>query len=355
MELNRAELLETLKRVSPALADDKNPLVPVLSHLCFDGKNVTAYDNIVAMRTRCKTEFTGALPGSLMLSMLNASAAERVVIEPNESGVQLRVGRAKLKMAMLSAEDFMFRKPEYTGAPSLVLDEKMVALFRTAVRSASASMEDSSKSGITLVFDKRLTLYSTDSVTLVRCKSANQVKPELAGKSFIMPERFCNLMLRIGTKELFITEQDDMVAISDNVILYGRVIQGAQPEQFESVFAKCLTEGFAEIPPLLERCLERCRLVDNKWVTLTYEPGRLGLTSTGSNGVLEDSVKFDQGSNEVTIVTRAECVMKYLDVANGIRVSSNSVMLTGDGFQVLVAVQSNKPAAQSDDTPVTDD
>ncbi len=335
----RLDLLGVLKKVSPALAT--KPVVPIFDHLCFTGEHVFAYDDVVAMRASCKLDFKGALPGSLLLSMLGASAVDNVCFEVIDSEVQLKLGRAKLKLASLSPDDFLFRAPDYSTATKLVLDDKLIGALKIAARSASATLGDNSKLGITVVFGRKcLTLYATDGMTLVRCIVPVR-SPDLDGQSVIMPERFYSLMLRMGAKELLLTDQGDLVALGNGLELFGRVIQGAKPEQYVAVLDRIQidTVPSADVPPILYRCLERALLVNRDLVTLSYEAGRLHLLSEGNGSELRDSAKIDLGSEAIVVTTSAECVMRYLDAVNRVGISDRGVVLDGPSTVVLVAVQ----------------
>ncbi len=344
MELVRADLLELLKRVQPALADSRQSLLPVLSHLCFDGKYVTAYNNTVAMRVRCNLDFKGALPGSLLLSMLESAVVDNVVLTVvDEAIVTMKLGRATLKLSSLPETDFMFKRPTYASATKLVMDEKLTNAFRVAARSASVIVDDSSKSGITATFgSKFLTLYATNSRTLVRCKVPLRA-PDLEGQSFIIPEQFYSLLLRTESKELLITEQGDLVGLGNGVELYGRVLQDAKPApaDYEAVFKASRLGDVpkADVPAMLIRSLEQARLVNRDLTTLSYSTGKLSLLSTGQGSELRGSAKIDLGEGSLSVITGAESLLRYLDLTKRIGLSTHSVVMEGDGFVVLVAVQ----------------
>jgi hypothetical protein len=162
-----------------------------------------------------------------------------------------------------------------------------------------------------------------------------------------MPERFHSLLLRMGAKELLFTEQGDMVGLGNGLELYGRVVQGAAPEQYENVIEASRLGDVpkADVPAILTRCLERARLVNKELTTLSYEPGKLNLLSTGQGSELRDSAKIDLGDESLEVTTGAESLLRYLDVTKQIGLSNHSVVMEGDGFVVLVAVQQERAAA----------
>ena len=49
MKINRIELLSILKTAAPALSSNKN-LVEVMAYFWFDGKTVSAYDDMIGIQ-----------------------------------------------------------------------------------------------------------------------------------------------------------------------------------------------------------------------------------------------------------------------------------------------------------------
>jgi hypothetical protein len=353
MELIRSELLNILKRVSPALGDDKQKLIPVLSHLCFDGESVVAYDNCVALRSPCSLGgFIGALPGGLLLSMLGSHAIDKMSLEPCDGGVMLKIGRMTLRLASLSDSSFLFRRPVLDGAVRIAVTNELLGMFRLLLRSVSSSKTDSGfMLGVTIDFGvKYMFMYATDSRAVVRCRLP-MVVPELLNKPLQLTERFVELLQRLARQgdEMLITSGGDVVVrIADGVELFGRVIQDTKPEQYESVLtaSKFDTLDRPELPVTLSRCIDRAGLVDADNIRLTYDSGSLEVYSKGPCGELQDSVKVDMGANgRVSVWTHPGCLGRYLDVAKYVGMSDHSVVLQTTGVLVLVAVAAGPIAA----------
>jgi len=338
----RSELLNTLKCVSPALRTDK--YAAVLSQLRFDGKYVTAYDNVVALRTPCDLPLEGGIVGDLLLSMLSSSNAAEVTCIIKDSEATFKLGRTRLKLAVLPTSEFLFKPPELVGT-KLPLDDKLLTAMKLVARSGTAGLDVVGRSGMTLSFSKRqLTLYATDDVTIVRA-SIPAKAAALSGKSLILSERFYSLLLKqSGMDSLCFTDSGDVLASSESVELFGRVLDGADPVQFEKVFDSMKLKDVpkVDVPLGLARCLQRALVLSKDMTTFSYADGRLSLHTVGFGGEVRDSVKANFGSKPIEVCTCAESLLRYLDGAERIGLSDRCMVVEGPGFEALVAVRKKK-------------
>jgi DNA polymerase III sliding clamp (beta) subunit (PCNA family) len=317
---------------------------PILDHFCFDGKTVVAYDDIVALRTLCKVEIEGALPGSKLLSILASSTSEEAACTVDGSEATFKLGRTRLKLQALLQEDFLFKEPNKDGE-KLILDEQLSKCFDLAILSADPDQSSGNRTGVTIAFEKkRVTFYSTDNLSLFRM-TASHKSPALAGKAFILPERFYSLLLKLGVNAtLTFTDNGDVIGTSSDTELFGRVVSGADAKQFEAVFDRSNLEEIpkADIPAALVGCLQRAAIVSKELTKLTYSEKRLSLFTESQGCQVQDSVKIDLGEEAVEVYTGVECLMRYMDVAKRIGISKSCIVLEGDGFQVLIAVRAGK-------------
>lgn len=340
--MKRSELLAALRLVAPALA--AKPLVPVFSHLCFDGKMVIAYDDVVALRAPCPLDIQGALLGSLLLSILASSTSEEAVFDIKDSEVTVKLGHTRAKLAVLPSDEFLFKEPSRKGGVKLPLAEGLLASLRLACRCQETDGQPTALTGVTIAFGKKkATLYATDSVSVVHATAACGCE-KLDGKAVILPIRFCELLLKMGKGDLIFTESGDLVVVGDGVELFGRVVQGADPQQYERVFegARLNNVPEADVPTTLARCLERSALLNREEIELSYTNGRLNLYSSGLGGELRDSLKVDFGPDPVEVITSASHVARYLDATERIGFCDRCVLLEGKGFRVLVAVKTKQ-------------
>src|SRR5688572_3377387 len=118
--MKRLELIEVLKKVAPALA--AKDLVPAMSCFFFDGKLVSAFDDILAISAPMPTDFKGGLRGHLLLDFLSASRAPEVEFLVEGEEMTVKAGRSKLKIPIVPLDDFKFEWPK-VKSEGLKLDE----------------------------------------------------------------------------------------------------------------------------------------------------------------------------------------------------------------------------------------
>jgi hypothetical protein len=333
------ELCVVLKTVSPALAG-RGVALPILDHFVFDGETVLAYDGVVALKADCRLPIVGAVAGGPLLGVVGCSAAKGVVVVPVDAGeVVVKLGRAKLRLAVLPLEEHPFRTP---GSPGdvITLDERFVSGLRLVLRSAEVNNEAVIRSGVTCrVTKNRAWLYATDSATVARV-GVPVYSPGLLGRSFIMHKRFCSLLLSVGAKSLFLGADGSLVGDGGSAIVYGAALAGADPDMYDGLFTKAAS-GVADLPvaKALGGCLRRAVAINEDETEFSYANGELCLYSQGQGGEIRDRVTMDLGPEPVTVITCAEYLLRYLDVMQRMGISRRCFVLRGGDLEVLVATK----------------
>ena len=70
MKFKREKLLGILELAK--LGIDQREFIPILSHFCFSGRHVTAYNDFIGIRMTCKTNFACALQADTFLKLLGS-------------------------------------------------------------------------------------------------------------------------------------------------------------------------------------------------------------------------------------------------------------------------------------------
>ena len=335
--MNRVELLATIKKVAPAISS--KTFLPILSHVCFDGEYVTACDDVVAMRTPCKTAFQGCVPGEKLMAVLGASRATEAGFEPTNSEVVLKLGRTRVRFATLSTGKFPFSVPGGKGT-KLTMDEQLRGAIAVASKSAGQDSAYPNRLGITCMFSKKkLYLYASDDKTIA--KVVTPLESALAGQSFILSPRFCELLLSLGDCCLVVKEDGGLVGKCSGLDLYGKILDNAAPDQFSAVFEGGGLDSIptAEIPAGFARCLDRALILGEELTTFTYSSGRLNLHTTAAGCELDDHVSIDLGDTDVEVLTRPSYLSRYSGVATRIGITDNCIYLSSAGLDALIGVQ----------------
>lgn len=360
--MKRESLLGVLSIVDPALAG--NDLIPVLTHYWFTGKEVMAYNDVVAISAPYKTDFKGAIRGSLLGGILSKFAGGDVSFTLEDSSVVIKSGRSKMRVPLLPPDSFLFVFPKVDKDDALLsLDEEtkpsLVRAFDICLQSLSRRVSEPQRQGITVVPEskKNLTFYATDSVTL----SSAPVTSEGHGleKHVTMSKLFCEsalkLMQRKDIKEvsLHIDDEYAMMLFDDGVKLYGRLVDDPNPPKFKDIVGRYLPKGkgnaMVKIPDGLSAALDRAYLVVHK----TLEPvtkikiaedakGKLALriSAKSENGEVVESIAIEdhpEVSLKIDLARFREC-----DLAKFDRITFDSgciVLASGRDMYHLVAVQ----------------
>src|SRR5215472_8801178 len=124
--MDRKQFLDKLELVGKALATSDT--VPILNHIWFTGTQATAYNGQIAISVPCKTDFSGAVPGEILIKLMRNSKAKAVEFASTQKEVSIKAASAKLKLAMMPPSNFIFEMPAPTNKP-IVVSSKSISIF----------------------------------------------------------------------------------------------------------------------------------------------------------------------------------------------------------------------------------
>lgn len=340
----RSTFLSALTLVEEAIA--RKDFVEVLTCFCFDGKTITAYDDIVILQAPCAAPIKGAVKASVLSSFVRVAKAKEYEVSQSEAELSVKAGRSKLKLALLPETDFLHEFPsdEKKAAFTTIEGKGLIDAFLRAAITIGTDPSQPELLGITLKFsDGRLTLYSTDNLT------ATRVKVKAKGDADVkvqMSPRFCELITKVGLpmEKLLIGEGWVEARFNDGVRLFGKACGDGALGSYSSLF-KTVSESklSTEVPAGLERALERALVVwqqsskqedcfDTKFVV---SENRLRLTTETGLGRVDDSMKFEHPDVEVLLVPGT--VKKCLSGASGMTITSEFVVVGSDEFLHVIS------------------
>jgi hypothetical protein len=316
MMFKRAEVVENLKRVMPALADTS--LIPVQCMLWFTGKRVMAYNDQIAISVPFKSDFQGAVSRTL-LDLVVKSRAHHLELEPvNEGDADwLHVNAASLKgrTPLHPPDSFVFQMPEPTNKtidlkatdllPALELCMRTVAKYAPEPDAKDDSKPDSDWLGVTLLPNgSHLDLYSANGPMITKASVRYSGKRHL-DRRVTLNRLFCE-----KTSELFkpterlnleIGDEYAMVRERGGDWLWGRLIESAEPLDFLRVVAMTFSEkqaaGLVWIPALLKLIIERALVItdapkDASPTEIWVENGHMTFTSERvGRGMVQDVMR----------------------------------------------------------------
>lgn len=339
--MDRLKLLAILKKVAPALGAEKS-LLPILSHFAFDGKTVTAYNDVVALQTPCDVGFVGCVDGPRLLALLSSSRSKTAEFTESGSDVVLKLGRTKATFTRHNLKDFPFSAPRHRRTSDVELGEDFLRLLKTASLSASQDIATRTRYGITCSFlgEKGYRIYSTDGRTIVAASCSDNL--DLSGTVIFVPG-FYSLLLGMKSPTLQIPSVGQQPITRDkqnNVTLYGRVLREVNTKQFISIFKNVDAASIptVPVPKALGRCLERASVVADD-TRFKYAEGKLRLSTASSLCDVKDVLPADFGDSPFDIVSSSSCIRRFIEIAEEIGFSENCVLLRGKSFRVLVGTK----------------
>lgn len=345
---SRTEILSKLRQAEPALA--ARDLVPALSCFAFDGKNVTAYNEILAIRVPCPTPgFVGGIPGATLLKFLAACGSKEVTItkKDQEEVVQVVCGKAKMDVAWLQPEHFAFERPNEKGAVAVPVDEAFLLAMKKAMVSMGMDALRSWMLGVSVrVSGRKALFFSSNDFSITRAEATLPSKVAEQRELILVPS-FCELLLsyasKDGLKAMAIQNGWLVCTFESGVVLYTREPEDVDVSKFEEAFNQNNVEAeLLPIPKTLPRCLERAQIlldVKHDWSSFSVKDGRLKIRTEAPNSParIVDVVALE-GHADVELATGPAVVAKVLEHATSIALSDSCVVVEGEGFRSIVAV-----------------
>lgn len=345
---DRAALARAASLVRPALAD--KAYVPALTHVAFDGKWATAYDEKLAISVRCEAPIERLVPGVLLVQGLGSFGGKEILIQQDgDSSIVLKSGRSKVKLPTLPADAFPFSWPKSEGAELTAAPDVLKGIERCLV-SVNTDGAHPAQLGVTIDADDsgRAVLYSTDNASVSRAQCDTKVKLP-GGVPVILPKAFCEQL--VGLAKAF-PEAAPAVLLGDGFVeaefeedkrvvarVFHRIPVDVDPMDFGRIVQKhcgdlgALKKRLAVIPDEFDAALSRALLVlggeVKKRATVRVDDGTLKLRATSDMGDSDDSMKYD--ADDVGPVTMdAALVARGLKGASTMCVTDAVTVLTTD-------------------------
>lgn len=366
MKVSRRELLGLLSVLKPAVASIRNQ-VPELAHVWFDGEYASAFNDVLGIRVAFKTEFTGGMLGEKLTGVLDRSHDDRVVVECEDEGAVFAIGNAYIKLTRRPIEDWKWFSQEYQ--PPKTSGHVVSDAFRNAVGAALISVGATNtmkpeQCGVTVVQNRSAAdLYSTDAVSMSRIRVETGNKPVISsGGRVILPTPFCELVkalkydaeLRFDENGVFCLTQVDLGAAAEDseapdaaekkakvsrtlreAIVFSKLVADDDPVEFDRVVEENVGPEdqveYAAVPSELKQRAERALvLLDDQPIEIEVKGKKLYLYAHTPYGEIDDVLPI-RGHPDVKAKIDLAIFRRALDVCTEMRISTNSVVLTGPG------------------------
>jgi len=270
------------------------------------------YNDQIAISAPCKTDFKGAVPGAIFISLLKNSKAKEVELSLTGNELLIKAASSRLKLPVLPPSDFVFDIPAMK-TPSSIPIKGFIDGVKGCLRSVSTDTSAPDQLGITLIPNegKLLQLFSWNGATI----STTNVKiPEmLPFKRAVLSGLFCQQMVNIaasGKDAKIEVDQEHSLFACGGVTLYGRPIAIDKPMPFvttvQAELPKHFTKSIVSIPTKLKLILERAIIVtdsatEQTTTSVSVKEGRMKFTSKSGRGEVTDTILVEAGQKDATI------------------------------------------------------
>ena len=339
----KTDLLGVLDIVSPALASSE--MVPQLNCFWFTSKYVMAYNDLIAIRVPCKTDFSGAVHGKALLGAVRPFDAKEVELTAADDVLTIKMGAYKTQLDLRPPEDFVFKMPDLpANTPAIKNPKAFFDGLANCIRSIGSNSYDSDQLGITVIPNgKGVELFATNGVTLSKAVVKSSVD---CPRRIILPEAFCREALKYKDADqvLFAVGEDyALMWVGSRTLIFGKLLKTDKPYDFPGVIAhhlpKKALDKSADIPKKLRGLLESMTAyIQKEPVQLSVAQGKLRVACGSNIGKGALGMSFSQEQDGVSCTFDPAMLLAGVDSFKQLLLTDGCcVMSNPDGSMYLVA------------------
>jgi hypothetical protein len=349
--MESATFLDALRLASGSLA--KNEYVPILTQFCFEDDYFYAFNEEHATVVNWQTGLQCGLPGAALLDHMKLYRGATLDIKRTKDHIEFQsTSRKKLRLLFTPKKDFVYRYPELSDTPRLmiVLPLRFIEGLELALESVSKAAIEADWAGVTLlVGEDRMCLCSTDNMTMVLVnfndvkiyeymggtKSPMSVIPKGAVEQICRVHRTlrkslhrCELIItdtQIVVK--YITSPDENIA---DVTVTTALIRPKKVHDFPKVLKGLIEQStnFASLPIIKENdtdgkfveAVKRACIIDAKrkspHMEISTEKGELRIDSQGAAADMEETYRLDTDPGDARVHCNPFFVDRFAHVVN---------------------------------------
>jgi len=354
MKFDREELLQKLDVAK--LAIDSRDFIPILSHFCFHGKYVIAYNDFIGIQVECKTNFALALQANTLLRLLSSVGHAEVEVGESKEAVFFKAGPARTgvraRLPFMAEEDFFFKWPAEKRLNSTELTEAAAEHFVNGLQLCLSSIGDQmpSQMGVTLnQAGKKLFMYSTNNKAISKYTMAAIGVPGL--DNIILPTVFCAAVLKgaqtYGQESMTLAVAKDFVVVrfGKECALYGKLVNNKDPLNFEDVIATHIAKDYDKkkqsVPKNFYETFERAQLILtndlNKVANIHLSQNTLSVEAKSALGKVKSSAVFKKEWKETRLVLDVELACKAAEHCTEVYFGKDVVVFSQGPYMHLLS------------------
>jgi len=335
--MDRAELVQTLELVKPALAATN--MIPIFQCFTFTGGFVSSYNDTIAILGPADTEESFGIHGNTLLGLLSNSHAETLNLSLEHDTAILKLGKTVSKLPFQPKENFLFKEPKDDWDFKLQVTESFVEALRLCLETVSSDTTQAALLGITLENDL---MYSCNGDCLTRIKLKNKAKNRV-----LLPTAFCEAVVRLWSSLTmtggFLRFNTDWVFADFGAwAVYGRILEISEPIDFVKLI-KSTVQGVPiqhpAIPDGFSEALSRARVLadpESQKTIVTVTKNKMMLLTETHMGEIKDDFKLE-GHPDVIVNINANHLQKALESCEKIAILEKCIILEAPDVFKLVS------------------
>lgn len=345
--MNRLDLQDALSMVKAGLSSAE--FIPVMTHFCFDGETVHAFNDVIGIIAELETPLSCAVPGDLLMKLLPTLPNDEVNFKVKDGKVTMTSGKSVTHLPILDQESFVLKLPNETGTAFTANSNFLVGLKRCA----SGCGEDAQKLaeiGITMTIKNgAISLYSTDNATVSR-HIVSGVEVDCQDATLVIPRIFADNVIsvceNIGDEKVIITWGDSWIIaeIQDEVTIFSRLID-VDAYDFESIFSAHIPNTDLPIftlPDALNRCLERSKIllssVHDKAIEVVVDESNLTVYVTSPvSGDSKDEIELPLKLGDFRFKINPELILKTQKITSQFAFLEDVVVAREGNFTRMIS------------------
>lgn len=277
----------------------------MLTHLCFLPSHVFAFNDKTAVVVEEETGLHCAVPGKVLLDMLEGCGAE-ISVEQKDAEVVIKDKGSTIRLPILQPDAFVFDPEQFGKAtPMCPLTAELISALELAASTSNTESIRANLTGVTFDNDGdagQLLLYSTDNVTLtkVQVPAALKSKRRVQG---ILPKDACDLIAKtyrdLGEEaaeaHLLLGDGFVVAQLSDAVRVVAKLVVG-EPADFEKMISENSKGAeFTECPESLFSAAKRASILTatdpERALEIITQAGFISVRAKGRLGELDTKIK----------------------------------------------------------------
>ena len=288
-------------------------LVPVLTHFCFAGTTVHAFNDITAVVADIKTGLNLGLRGDTLLGIIDTLGQDMELIA-NKDSVTLTSGKTKTVLAAMPAKEFLFEVPEQKELLRIKLTEALAYGMRMCRSTVGSSALQREFTGVAVLEEKdSICLYSTDDIRLSRywVQPSSVEKKGKAECRFLIPESSVAQLLEVWDArhekeeekyDAYLSFSKDWMWMKLKGATFYSKLMPESPPDYQDMYAKVLPKTpWKDIPEGFEASVTRAEILTAQemqpTLTMKVQSNKLTCSVKGAAlGEFDEDINFNSGA-----------------------------------------------------------